>query len=104
MRKLALVGATVITAAVLSTSPISVKWSADKNLSLSQDNAYAVVSNASTDSTSQSTSVYVAGKAKYCKKTAVSGYLDCFYPSPDACQKHNKSANLRCVANPNSGT
>jgi hypothetical protein len=99
MRKLALVGATVITAAVLSTSPISVKWSADKNLS-----AYAVVSNARADSTSQSTSVYVAGKAKYCKETAVSGYLDCFYPSPDACQKHNKSANLRSVANPISGT
>jgi hypothetical protein len=50
------------------------------------------------------TSVYVAGKAKYCKETAVSGYLDCFYASIDACQKHNKSTNLRCVANPNSGT
>jgi hypothetical protein len=33
----------------------------------------------------------------------VSGYLDCFYASLDACEKHNKS-NLRCVANPNSGT
>jgi hypothetical protein len=50
------------------------------------------------------TSVYIAGKGKYCKETAVSGYLDCFYASLDACQKHNKSANLRCVANPNSGT
>jgi hypothetical protein len=94
MRKSALI---VMTAAVFSTSPISVKWSADKNLSVSQDNAYAAVSNARA-------AVYVAGKAKYCKETAVSGYLDCFYPSADACQKHNKSANLRCVANPNSGT
>jgi hypothetical protein len=50
------------------------------------------------------TSVYVAGKGKYCKETAVSGYLDCFYASLDACQKHNKSPNLHCVANPNSGT
>ena len=50
------------------------------------------------------TSVYVAGKAKYCKETAVSGYLDCFYANLDACEKHNKSTNLRCVANPNSGT
>ena len=100
MRKSVLI---VMTAAVFS-SPISVKWSADKNLSMSQDNAYAAVSDARADGTSQSTSVYVAGKAKYCKETAVSGYLDCFYPSPDACQKHNKSANLRCVANPNSGT
>ena len=49
-------------------------------------------------------SVYVAGKAKYCKETAVSGYLDCFYANLDACEKHNKSTNLRCVANPNSGT
>ena len=101
MRKLASI---VMTAAVLSTSPISIKWSANKNVSVSQDNAYAVASNARTDSTSQSTSVYVAGTAKYCKDTAVSGNLDCFYASPDACEKHNKSANLRCVPNPNSGT
>jgi hypothetical protein len=32
-------------------------------------------------------SVYVAGKGKYCKETAVSGYLDCFYASLDACEK-----------------
>jgi hypothetical protein len=50
------------------------------------------------------TSVYIAGKGKYCKETVVSGYLDCFYASLDACQKRNKSANLKCVANPNSGT
>jgi hypothetical protein len=49
-------------------------------------------------------SVYVAGKAKYCKETAVSGYLDCFYANLDACEKHNKSTNVRCVSNPNSGT
>jgi hypothetical protein len=54
--------------------------------------------------TSQSASVYVAGKGKYCKETAVRGYLDCFYASLDACQKSNKSANTRCVPNPNSGT
>jgi hypothetical protein len=54
--------------------------------------------------TSQRASVYVAGKGKYCRETAVRGYLDCFYASLDACQKHNKSANARCVPNPNSGT
>ena len=101
MRKSALI---VMTAAVFSTSPILVKWSADKSLSVSQDNAYAAVSDARADGTSQNTAVYVAGKAKYYKETAVSGYLDCFYSSPDACQKHNRSANLRCVANPHSGT
>ena len=35
MRKLALIGATVVGAVVLSASPISVKWSADRNLSVS---------------------------------------------------------------------
>jgi hypothetical protein len=48
--------------------------------------------------------VYVAGKGKYCKETSLTGYLDCFYVSLDACQKHNPSANLHCVPNPNSGT
>jgi hypothetical protein len=43
MRKLALIGTTAIAAAVLSASPISVKWSAEKNLSVSQDKAFAVV-------------------------------------------------------------
>jgi len=54
--------------------------------------------------TSQGASVYVAGKGKYCREAAVSGYLDCFYASLDACQKRNKSANTRCVPNPKSGT
>ncbi len=53
---------------------------------------------------SQGASVYVAGKGKYCKETAVRGYLDCFYASFDACRRSNKSANARCVPNPNSGT
>jgi hypothetical protein len=58
---------------------------------------------ARTDSTSQGASLYVAGKGKYCKENAVSSYLDCFYASLDACENHNKSANVSCVANPNSG-
>jgi hypothetical protein len=43
MRKLALIGATAMGAVVLSATPISVKWSAERNLSVSQDKAYAVV-------------------------------------------------------------
>jgi hypothetical protein len=62
----------------------------------------ASMANARNDGTSQSTSAYIAGKGKYCKETQASGYLDCFYANLDACQKHNKSSNLRCVANPNS--
>jgi hypothetical protein len=53
------------------------------------------------DGTSQSASVYVAGRGKYCKENALRTNLDCFYVSIDACEKHNKSANVRCVANPN---
>ena len=43
MRKLALIGTTVITAVILSASPVSVKWSAERNVSVSQDKAFAVV-------------------------------------------------------------
>jgi hypothetical protein len=43
MRKLTLVAATVMGAVVFSAAPISVKWSAEKNLSVSLDKAYAVV-------------------------------------------------------------
>jgi len=64
----------------------------------------SVVENARADNTSQGTSVSVAGKGKYCKETSVSGYLDCFYASLEACQKHSKSRNIRCLVNPNFGT
>jgi hypothetical protein len=47
---------------------------------------------------------HVAGRGKYCKVTSANGTLDCFYASMDACQKHSKSDNLRCVTNPNRGT
>jgi len=43
MRKLVLIGATAIGAAVLSASPISVDWSANKGLSVSPDKANAEV-------------------------------------------------------------
>jgi hypothetical protein len=59
-----------------------------------------LIVNAAAESTMQNPSVYVAGKGKSCEEKPVSGYLDCFHASPDACQKHNKSVNLKCVANP----
>jgi hypothetical protein len=43
MRKSSLLGATVVAALVLSAVPVSVKWSAEKALSVSQDKAFAVV-------------------------------------------------------------
>ena len=43
MRKLALIGAAVLGAAIFSAAPISVRWSAEKSLSVSLDKAYAVV-------------------------------------------------------------
>jgi hypothetical protein len=57
-----------------------------------------------TNAHADGTSVYTAGKGKYCKESVVKGYLDCFFASLDACQKHSKSADLKCVTNPNSGT
>lgn len=47
---------------------------------------------------------HVAGKGKFCKPTTANGTLNCFYRSMKACEQHNKSNNLRCVANPHSGT
>jgi hypothetical protein len=43
MRKFILIGATAIGAAVLCASPISIDWSANKTLSVSQDQASAEV-------------------------------------------------------------
>ena len=34
-----------------------------------------------TNAHADGTSVYIAGKGKYCKESAVKGYLDCFYAS-----------------------
>jgi hypothetical protein len=42
MRKL-LIAATIVGAAVLTVAPVSVKFSAERSLSLSQDKAFAVV-------------------------------------------------------------
>jgi len=64
----------------------------------------APLTNARAEEALQKPSVYVAGKGKYCKEISVRGYLDCFYASLEACQKHNNSTNHRCVANPNNGT
>jgi hypothetical protein len=43
MRKLALMNATIVGAAILSAAPMSVKWSLDKGVSASVDKAYAVI-------------------------------------------------------------
>jgi hypothetical protein len=43
MRKLALIGATILGAVLLSAAPISVHWTAQKTLSMSLDKAHAVV-------------------------------------------------------------
>ena len=42
-RKLTLISAAIVGAAALSATPISVRWSAEKTLSVSLDKAYAVV-------------------------------------------------------------
>jgi hypothetical protein len=63
MHKLALIGATVIGAVVLSASPISVKW-ADSNVFVSQDKAAAEVGRPGTPGS-------VAGVARRSDRRAV---------------------------------
>ena len=64
MHKLALLGATVIAAVVLSASPVSVKWSAERNLSVSQDKAVAEVGRPGTPGS-------VAGVARRTERRAI---------------------------------
>jgi hypothetical protein len=64
MHKLVLIGATVIGAVVLSASPISVKWSAERNLSVSQDRAVAEIGRPATPGS-------VAGAARRADRRAV---------------------------------
>ena len=64
MHKLALVSATVIAAVVLSASPISVKWSAERNLSVSQDKAVAEIGRPGTPGS-------VAGVARRTERRAI---------------------------------
>ena len=49
-------------------------------------------------------SARVSGAGKFCKPRSANGRLDCRYASMTACEKHNKSSSLHCVANPNLGT
>jgi hypothetical protein len=46
----------------------------------------------------------ISGTGKFCKPRSANGRLDCRYASMSACQKHNSSNNLHCVANPKTGT
>ena len=64
MRKLILISATVIGATVLSVSPLSVKWPAEKSLSISQDKAFAEVGRPATPGS-------VAGVARRSGRRAV---------------------------------
>lgn len=43
MKKVTVIGAMLLGVATLSASPVSLNWSADKGLSVSQDKAYAIV-------------------------------------------------------------
>ena len=43
MKKLTVIGAILVGAAILSVSPVSLNWSANQGVSVSQDKAYAVI-------------------------------------------------------------
>ncbi|HET7910416.1 MAG TPA: hypothetical protein VFL49_00135 [Pseudolabrys sp.] len=48
--------------------------------------------------------MHVSGKGKYCSETSAKGSLNCVYASMSSCEKHSKSSNMHCVANPKLGT
>jgi len=64
MRNPVLIGATVISAMVLSASPISIKWSAERYLSVSQDKAFAEIGRPGTPGS-------VAGVARRTERRAI---------------------------------
>ena len=64
MRKVILIGVSVIGATVLSASPVSVRWSAENNVSISQDKAFAEVGRPATPGS-------VAGVARRTGRRAV---------------------------------
>jgi hypothetical protein len=43
MKKLTVIGAVLVGAAILSVSPVSLNWSPNQGVSVSQDKAYAVI-------------------------------------------------------------
>ena len=64
MRKLVLISATLIGATVLSASPFSVRWSAENNVSISQDKAFEEIGRPATPGS-------VAGVARSTGRRAV---------------------------------
>ena len=64
MKKLTLLGAILLGAATFSVSPVSLSWSPDQGVSVSQDKAYAVVGRPATPGS-------VAGVARRTTRRAV---------------------------------
>ena len=64
MKKVTVIGATLLAAAVLSASPVSLNWSVEKGLSVSQDKANAVVGRPGTPRS-------VAGVARRTERRAI---------------------------------
>lgn len=72
--------------------------------SINKGSRPTVPSGSEANSAASNSPAHVTGKGKFCKPTTANGTLNCFYMSMKACEQHNKSNNLRCVENPNSGT
>jgi len=67
MKKFTMIGAMLVGAAALSASPVSLHWSADKGVSVSQDKAYAVIGRPGTPAS-------VAGVARRTTRRTVGRY------------------------------
>jgi hypothetical protein len=71
---------------------------------INKSNRPTVPSGAEASSAATGHHARAAGRGKFCIPTSANGPLNCRYASMSACEAHNKSSNLKCVANPRSGT
>ncbi len=69
---------------------------------INRSNLPTVQSGAQAPSTAANRHARVTGTGKFSRPSAANGRLSCHYASMNACEKHNKSSNLKCVANPRS--
>jgi hypothetical protein len=71
---------------------------------INKSNRPTVPSGGEASSAASNRHARVVGHGKFCKPTSANGALSCHYASMSACEKHNKSSSLKCVANPKLGT
>lgn len=72
--------------------------------SINSGNRPTMPSGSEAQQPAQGRSARVTGTNKFCAETSANGPLNCVFASMSDCQKASTGDNLRCVANPQSGT